>query len=259
LLTILFSGSQPKQVDCSAQKQGRAELKILLRIPQQTGGQTMESLIFLGINHIPHARRGHAAAIDKTAHQENRRSPGIVPKKRGKSMHIRKPLIAAALLMASHGAWSATLIDRDAHNGPPPKPAPGPTLQQALDGAYTALAACKALGHGVTVAVVDSAGVVKLHIAADGAHPGGVSSALRKAQTAVDFAMPTGTLREKIKSDQALIDKYMSNPVYILFPGGFPIMAGGKPMGAIAVGGGENIDAICAQKGLEKIEADMAQ
>ncbi|MEI9904092.1 MAG: heme-binding protein [Asticcacaulis sp.] len=66
---------------------------------------------------------------------------------------------------------------------------PGPSLQVSLDLAKAAIAACTARGLAASVSVVDSAGLVKVILRADGAPKPPVAAPL-KAATAAKFDAP---------------------------------------------------------------------
>jgi uncharacterized protein GlcG (DUF336 family) len=141
---------------------------------------------------------------------------------------------------------------------PPPAPAArGPALADALLAAQTALAACTARQQNVSVAVVDSAGVHKALLAADGASQRGVLSSTAKALTALAFKLPTSQVGERAKQDTALNAQLAANPAYNSRAGGVPILADGVVVGAIGVGGarGSENDEACALAGLARIGA----
>jgi len=135
--------------------------------------------------------------------------------------------------------------------------APGPDLAKALDAARAAIAACAARGVVASASVVDSAGVLKVLLSADGAPELTVLSGQRKAISALAFNMPTSELRRSLKSDQALAEKFSSNPNYRDFPGGIPLYAHEMLIGAIGVSGASNSDTdeLCAQEGVKALAA----
>jgi uncharacterized protein GlcG (DUF336 family) len=142
----------------------------------------------------------------------------------------------------------------------PVPPAPGPALADALQAAQTALAACRERQQNVSVAVVDTAGVHKLLLAADGASARGVQSSTTKALTALAFGQATSQLGERAKADPALATQ-LADPKYNSRAGGLLIIVGGKVVGAIGVGGarGSENDEACAQAGLTRIGAQWTQ
>ena len=142
---------------------------------------------------------------------------------------------------------------------PRPPPARAPAMALAVEAAETAVAACKAAGYTVSASVIDSAGVLRALIAADGAGKGPVDSATRKANTSLMFKEPTAVTQEKVKTDTALDAKIKADPTLFARAGAQPIMVGSEIIGAIGVGGapgGEKDDA-CAIAGLDKIKARL--
>lgn len=131
----------------------------------------------------------------------------------------------------------------------------GPSLKLALEAAQKALDTCKGLDQKIGVTVVDSAGVLKVVLATDGASTRGVTSSTNKALTALAFTSTTGDLAEKIKTDPALAEKVAANPNYNTHAGGVLLKVGADVIGAIGVGGakGSEKDEACARAGLQKI------
>jgi uncharacterized protein GlcG (DUF336 family) len=141
-------------------------------------------------------------------------------------------------------------------------PAPaarGPSLKLALEAAQKALDTCKGLDQKVGVTVVDSAGVLKVVLATDGASTRGVTSSTNKALTALAFTASTSDLAEKLKSDTDLATKLSANPAYNTHAGGLLLKAGDDIIGAIGVGGakGSEKDEACARAGLEKVQRKL--
>lgn len=135
--------------------------------------------------------------------------------------------------------------------------AKGPALELAIEAARVAIETCAADGsQKVAVSVVDSAGVLKVLLAADGASPRGVASSTHKAVTALNFKIPTSQLGEHAKTDTALSEKIAADTAINARPGGVLLKAGDKIIGAIGVGGGKT-DEPCALKGIEKIQARL--
>ncbi|HEY5807164.1 MAG TPA: heme-binding protein [Povalibacter sp.] len=145
---------------------------------------------------------------------------------------------------------------------PPAAPVPaarGPSLDLAVEAARVALDACTAKGFNTGISVIDSAGVLKVLLAADGTSPRGVQSSTNKAVTALTFKAPTSELGERVKTDTALADKVSANPNFNTRAGGVLLKAGGEVIGAIGVGGarGSENDEACALAGIEKISARL--
>ena len=135
----------------------------------------------------------------------------------------------------------------------------GPSLKLALEAAQKALETCKGLDQKVGVTVVDSAGVLKVVLATDGASTRGVASSSNKALTALAFITATSDLVEKIKTDTTLAEKVASNANYNTHAGGVLLKAGDDVIGAIGVGGakGSEKDEACAVAGLQKVKGRL--
>ncbi len=130
-----------------------------------------------------------------------------------------------------------------------PAASPFPGLAVALAGAQPALAACSA--YKVSVAVVDSAGELKVSLMSDGAPPLTTELAWRKARTASTFKKASS----QTKLDPSL-QFSLSSSLYSYYGGGVPLKDGsGTVIGAIAISGGpsEAGDEECARAGLQKM------
>jgi len=167
------------------------------------------------------------------------------------SRTIAFTLLMGASLVAGAQAPAATA------GGPSATPtARGPSLELALEAAQATLADCTARGHRVGVSVVDSAGLLKVVLAADGASSRGVQSGNNKAVTALTFKLPSGQVGEQIKTDADLAAKVAANPSFNSRAGGVLLQVGGEVIGAIGVGGarGSENDEACALTGVKKIQ-----
>jgi uncharacterized protein GlcG (DUF336 family) len=123
-----------------------------------------------------------------------------------------------------------------------------------VEAAQAAIAACKAQGYNVSVAVVDRAGNPKLLLVGDGAGALTRSLSRRKAYTAAMRRMSTGELAKQVAAPGAFNPTlYDTRLVTVL--GGVPIKVGDETIGAIGVSGapGGDKDEACANAGLAKI------
>jgi uncharacterized protein GlcG (DUF336 family) len=148
------------------------------------------------------------------------------------------------------------VVDSVAVEEPPPVAAArGPELALALEAARTAIDACLARGFPVSASVVDSAGVLKVLLAADGAAPRGVQSSTHKAVTAITFKAPTSQLGERTKTDKSFADTVAADPSYNVRAGAVLLVVKGEIIGAIGVGGARpsEIDEACATAGFAQI------
>ncbi|MDQ3564727.1 MAG: heme-binding protein [Pseudomonadota bacterium] len=88
------------------------------------------------------------------------------------------------------------------------------------------------------IAVVDSGGNLKAFMRMDDAWVGSIDVAIKKAKTALFFAMPTGQIGELSQPGGSLFGIEHSNEGLITFPGGIPIVdKDGVMVGGIGVSG----------------------
>jgi uncharacterized protein GlcG (DUF336 family) len=172
------------------------------------------------------------------------------------------PLVSASFGQATNsgaGGPGATAAAGAVAGSAQPPAARGPSLKLALEAAQKALDTCKGLDQKIGVTVVDSAGVLKVVLATDGASTRGVTSSTNKALTALAFTAPTSELGEKIKTDTALAEKVAANASYNSRAGGVLLKVGDDVIGAIGVGGakGSEKDEACAVAGLQKIKGRL--
>jgi uncharacterized protein GlcG (DUF336 family) len=172
---------------------------------------------------------------------------------------IRPLAILGALALAA--ASSMASAQQAAPGGAPQRvpAARGPETALALEAAQTAISTCAANGYKVAASIVDSAGVLKVLVAADGATKGAVESSTKKAVTANAMKAATSEIQEKIKSDQALAAKIAADTSLFARAGGLPLLVGGEVIGAVGVGGapGGEKDEVCTAAGIEKIKANL--
>ena len=138
----------------------------------------------------------------------------------------------------------------------------GLQLALALEATQTAVSTCTAKGDKVVAAIVDSAGVLRVLVSADGVGANSVETSTKKAFTANAFKTTPPDLVEKTKTDKALEAKLDADSSLRARPSGLPIMVGNEVIGAIGVGGTPTRNGItgglgdepCAKAGLDKIE-----
>ncbi len=189
-----------------------------------------------------------------------------------KGINRMKNIILAGVLVAT-----ATIAQAQAPGSPPPAaqaaprttaggggqpavtPARGPGLQLALEAAQAAINVCNDNGYKVGVTVVDSAGVLKVLLAADGASRMGIETSTRKAVTANALKARTSEIQVKVATDQALAAKVNADPTMFARAGAVPLKVGNEVIGAIGVGGapGGDLDEMCAERALDKIMARL--
>ncbi len=101
------------------------------------------------------------------------------------------------------------------------------------------------------MAILDSAGGVKLLEVGDGGRGLFADFARRKAATALKFGKPSAAVRDEAKTNPDLARQLTTDPTLIGFGGGVPFSNG-----AIAVGGApsQDTDERCARAGLAVLE-----
>jgi uncharacterized protein GlcG (DUF336 family) len=177
---------------------------------------------------------------------------------------MKSQLISTCIFAISFSAFAADVAPTSppANNAANPAPgrvpaAKGPALDLAIEAAKIAIETCKADGgQKIGVSVIDSAGILKVLLAADGTSPRGVQSSTVKAFTALTFKSSTSAVSEQAKTDASLSEKVTNNPTYNVRPGGVLIKVGEEIIGAIGVGGGRT-DEACAVAGLQKIQPQL--
>jgi uncharacterized protein GlcG (DUF336 family) len=119
-------------------------------------------------------------------------------------------------------------------NLPPPY---GPPI--TLEAAKRVLAAAEAFagqkGWPVVIAVLDSAGHLKLLQRLDQTNLAAITLAQRKAATAVRFRRPTKAFEEIVNGGGVRVLSMLDEVVAL--EGGLPLVAGGKVVGSIGVSG----------------------
>jgi len=137
--------------------------------------------------------------------------------------------------------------------------APVLPLALAREAADSALAACRARGYRVSVAVVDHAGLVRVLLRADGAGPHTLDSSSRKAYTSLTLGHTTRELVALVQRQPEAAGLADMNERILLLGGGIPVRAGDHLVGAIGVGGapGGEKDEACARAGLDAIRDQL--
>jgi uncharacterized protein GlcG (DUF336 family) len=113
-----------------------------------------------------------------------------------------------------------------------------PTLKLTFEGAHKLLAAAIAKASEMKVpqciCVVDAGGHLITMARMDGAFALSIDTALRKAQTAAAYGVPTGDIAAGIDIKLAIATEGRR----INLPGGLPVIVDGHVIGAIGVGSG---------------------
>lgn len=171
---------------------------------------------------------------------------------------MNKKILSTALLASlCIGAFAQTPPERPA-SGPAPA-ARGPAYEVALELARVAVQNCAARNQRIAISVLDSAGVVRVLLASDGASARGVQSSTGKALTALHFKANSGAIGEQAKTDKALADQVAANSAFNARAGGVPIRVGDELIGAVGVGGarGSDVDEACAVAGLQAVQSRL--
>ena len=133
----------------------------------------------------------------------------------------------------------------------------------ALEIARGALAQCRADHEKVSVTVVDGAGRVKAQVRDDGARPHTAEHSMRKAYTAVSYAMPSADYGKRAGEAKGIAIGPQLLPNITTAAGGLPIKVGDNVVGGVGVsgtpgdrGGGEH-DAKCALAGIDRVAAQL--
>lgn len=123
---------------------------------------------------------------------------------------------------------------------------------RAIEGA---IAKAREQGTRMCVAVVDSGGSLKRFQRMDDAWVGSIDIAIKKAQTAVYFAMPSGEIGKLSQPGAQLYGIEHSNQGLVTFPGGLPIVdENGILTGAIGASGSTvDDDEAVARAGAETV------
>lgn len=141
------------------------------------------------------------------------------------------------------------------------KPAAGLLTERALsldlaaDVARGAIEKCRADGYRTSVAILDTAGIVKVSVRDDGTSPHTVEVARKKAYTALIYRRPS---MDTAKAWATQVPP-PSIEGTIALGGGFPIRAGDQVVGAIGVSGapGQDKDEACANAGIAAVAARL--
>jgi len=177
-------------------------------------------------------------------------------------------LVCAAVLPAAEPPAAAPAAAAANTTAPSNAPASLPIAVLA-DGAMAALAACKANGYNVTVTIMDMDMTTRLVLRGDGARDRTLEIGRRKAYTVARTGMSSGEFGKSVNAPAGpapaavpgapppLPGPVNGDPSLIAWPGGLPIMQGGKVVGAMSVSGapGGDKDEACVKAGLDKIAA----
>jgi uncharacterized protein GlcG (DUF336 family) len=116
------------------------------------------------------------------------------------------------------------------------------------------------LGMNVGIVITDAGGEIVTAARTDGANPRAWKGGLGKAATAAGLGISTELFLEKrLKDDEVLWRALSANPDTFLVPGGIPLKANGRSVGAVGVSGGHYADdAKVAQAVADRFEELLA-
>jgi uncharacterized protein GlcG (DUF336 family) len=176
--------------------------------------------------------------------------------------HKEKPMIRSyALVAAAAFLGLATTSMGFAQQGGQQQPARSLDTALAVEAAQTAVNVCLDSGVKGSAAVVDSAGVLRVLISANGSSKNSAELSPKKAVLANDLKKPTSEIFSEMDKDPALKAKLEADKNIFPRPGAVPIMAGNDVIGAIGFGGANGAqgggakDEACAKAGLDKVRA----
>jgi uncharacterized protein GlcG (DUF336 family) len=141
------------------------------------------------------------------------------------------------------------------------QPARGVEMALAIEAAQAAVNQCLSEGVKGAAAVLDSAGVTRVLISADGASANASVLGPKKGVATIRMKKPSSEIQAEMEKDPALKAKLEADKEIFPRAGALPIMVGNDMVGAIAFGGangqqgGGTHDEACAKAGLEKIKA----
>src|SRR5215471_7052478 len=166
-------------------------------------------------------------------------------------------MIPSLTILGALAATTTMVAEQPKQQQPPP--ARGVEMALAVEAAQAAVNAC--LGDGVkgSAAVVDSAGVLRALVSADGSSKNSAELSPKKAVAAVQMKKPTSEIASEMEKDPALKAKLEADKSIFPRPGAIPVMAGNDLIGAIGFGGanqtqgGGTHDEACAKAGLDKV------
>lgn len=131
------------------------------------------------------------------------------------------------------------------------------TTDQALSVMNAARRKAEEMDLKMDIAVVDAGANLKAFVRMDGAWLGSIDIAIKKAETARYFDMPTGEIGKLSQPGGSLYNIEHSNGGLITFPGGIPLQDGsGEVIGAIGASGSTvDDDHEVAQAGVAALSA----
>jgi uncharacterized protein GlcG (DUF336 family) len=165
-----------------------------------------------------------------------------------------------SLMMLGALAATTTTVFAQQPAAPQP-PARGVEMALAVEAAQAAVNQCLSEGVKGAAAVLDSAGVTRVLISADGASANASVLGPKKGVATIREKKASSEIQAAADKDPALKAKLEADKDIFPRAGALPIMVGSDMVGAIAFGGangqqgGGTHDEACAKAGLTKIQA----
>jgi len=117
------------------------------------------------------------------------------------------------------------------------------TYAAAMEAINAGLEKAAELGMRVAIVVTDANGGMVALARMDGASMNTYKGALGKATSSASLGRSTEDfLENRLKKDEALWRAISSNPDSFIVPGGYPLIADGRTVGAVGVSGGRHED-----------------
>ena len=131
------------------------------------------------------------------------------------------------------------------------------SLRMGLAIATEAVAECEKAGNGISVAVVDRIGRLRVFMQGDKSQPHNIELAQRKAYTALTFGRPSAEWAERTGPGSET-NGQRSLAQVIPLRGGVPIKIGEETIGAVGVSGSSSTgDEACAIAGIKKVSDQL--
>lgn len=179
---------------------------------------------------------------------------------------MKRIVIGLVVIAAAGISFSAGLRPLSADEKPRPSEAPvpdkmpfdvpyGPSIDVAKARDLIAAAEAEAQKHDwkMNIAVVDPNGDLVAFERMDDAQLASITVSQEKARTAARYRRPTAVWYDAIQTGEVYIPTL--DPQLVASPGGFPLISGGKLIGAIGCSGGASLqDAVVCKAALAKLQ-----
>jgi uncharacterized protein GlcG (DUF336 family) len=168
----------------------------------------------------------------------------------GISMPLLLKLVAASAAIAgisSSASGQAIVTQREI------------SLNAARAMADAAIETCRKGNFRVSVTIVDSGGIIRVHVRDDGAAPHTIDASFKKAYTSRTYRVASADFmrRTEVGGNGRPGLRQIANVLGV--PGGLPIKTGEETIGGIGVAGapGDSGDESCAAAGIDKVKDQL--